>query len=49
MPRLSSSMKYGVTHRVVMELVENYKGEGHCLFRDNYYTFPQLLIDIYCK
>ena len=49
----SSSKKHGVAYRVVMELVDNYEGKGHCLFIDNYYTSPQLLIDlleknIYC-
>ena len=29
-----------------MKLVENYEGKGHCLFTDNYYTSPQLLIDL---
>ena len=29
-----------------MELVKNYEGKGHCLFIDNYYTSPQLLIDL---
>ena len=45
---VSSSKKHGVAYRVVMELVlvENYEGKGHCLFIDNYYTSPQLLIDL---
>ena len=42
----SSSKKHGVAYRVVMELVENYEGKGHCLFIDNYYTSSQLLIDL---
>ena len=41
-----SSKKHGVAYRVVMELVENYEGKGHCLFIDNYCTSPQLLIDL---
>lgn len=43
----------GLGHRVVMDLMEGYRMRGHCLFVDNFYTSPQLLLDllsmgIYC-
>ena len=37
--------KKGVGYRVVMDLMERYQGRGHCLYVDNFYTSPQLLMD----
>ena len=31
-------------HKVVLKLMEQYKGKGHCLFIDNFYTSPSLLL-----
>ena len=39
-------MKKGLGYRVVMELMEQYQGKGHCVFIDNYYTSPDLLLDL---
>ena len=36
----------GLGYRVVMDLMEQYQGKGHCLFIDNFYTTSQLLIDL---
>ncbi len=42
-------MKKGLGHRVVMKLIEQYQGKGHCVFVDNYYTSPQLLLDLLAR
>ena len=36
----------GLSYRVVMELMEPFQGKGHCLFIDNFYTGPKLLLDL---
>ena len=33
-------------HKVVMKLMEPLQGKGHCLFIDNFYTSPSLLLDL---
>ena len=30
--------------KVVLKLMEQYRGKGHCLFIDNFYTSPSLLL-----
>ena len=42
-------MKKGLGYRVVMKLIEQYQGKGHCVFIDNYYTSPQLLLDLLAR
>ena len=39
-------VKKGLGYRVVMKLMEQYQGKGHCVFIDNFYTSPQLLLDL---
>lgn len=39
-------VKKGLGYRVVMKLIEQYQGKGHCVFVDNFYTSPQLLLDL---
>lgn len=34
-------------HKVVIKLMEQYQGKGHCLFIDNFYTSPTLLLDLH--
>ena len=36
----------GLGHRVVMDLMENYRMKGHCLFINNFYISPKLLRDL---
>ena len=36
-------------HRVVIKLIKQYQGKGHCVFVDNYYTSPQLLLDLLAR
>ena len=38
-----------VGHRVVLDLLGPYLGKGHWLFIDNYYTSPELLLDLLAK
>ena len=33
-------MKKGLGYRVVMDLLEQYQGKGHCVYIDNFYTSP---------
>ena len=42
-------MKKGLGYRVVMKLIEQYQGKGHCVFIDNYYTSSQLLLDLLAR
>ena len=42
-------LKHGLGYRVVMDLIEQYQHKGHCLFVDNFYTSPKLLIDLFVK
>lgn len=44
-----STGKDGVGHRVVMDLMDRYHGKGHCVYVDNNYTSPQLLLDLLSK
>lgn len=39
----------GLGHKVVMQLMEAYQGKGHCLFIDNFYTSPALLLELLDK
>ena len=41
--------KKGVGYRVVMDLMEMYQQKNHCLYIDNFYTSPQLLLDLLDK
>ena len=36
----------GVGRKVVMQFMEAYQGKGHCLFIDNFYTSPALLLEL---
>ena len=42
----SVSSENGQTHSTVMELVQKYLQKGHALFTDNFYTSPQLYLDM---
>ena len=42
-------VKKGLGYRVVMKLMEQYQGKGHCVFVDNFYTSPQLLLDLLAR
>ena len=44
----SAGKSAGLGYRVVMDLMENYRMKGHCLFIDNFYTSPMLLRDLLC-
>lgn len=44
-----SSGKMGLGYRVVMALMELYQQKNHCLYIDNFYTSPQLLLDLLDK
>ena len=45
----NNTTKDGVSHKVVMDLMERYQGKGHCLYVDNYYTSPRFLLDLLSK
>ena len=45
----NNTNKDGVSHKVVMDLMEKYQGKGHCVYMDNYCTSPQLLLDLLSK
>ena len=36
----------GAMYHIVMRLLENHLGQGYCVFMDNYYTSPTLLLDL---
>ena len=38
--------KKGVARRVVLDLLNGYQGKNHLLYVDNFYTSPELLIDL---
>ena len=40
---------YCVGYHVVMKLIEQNQGKGHCVYVDNYYTSPQLLLDLLAR
>ena len=42
-------VKKGLGYRLVMKLIEQYQGKGHCVFVDNFYTSPQLLLDLLAR
>ena len=44
-----SCNKMGLGYRVVMDLMELYQQRNHCLNIDNFYTSPQLLLDLLDK
>ena len=39
-------IKKGLGYCVVTDLMEQYQGKGHCVFVDNFYTSPELFIDM---
>ena len=41
-------VKKGLGYRVVMKLIEQYQGKGHCVFVDNYYTSPPVTTGFAC-
>ena len=41
--------KHGRTYDLVMSLMHDYLRKGHILYIDNYYTSPQLLMDLHKK
>ena len=36
----------GVAHRIVIDLLNSFLGKGHWVFTDNYYSSPELFLDI---
>ena len=42
----STDRRTGLSYRVVMDLMMLYQVKGHCLFIDNFYTSPRLLLDL---
>ena len=40
---------HGKTYDLVMELMESYINKGHILYVDNYYSSPQLFLDLFSK
>ena len=38
--------KTNLGQKVVLKLMEQYRGKGHCLFVDNFYTSPSLLLEL---
>ena len=42
----NNTSKDGLSHKVVMNLMERYQGKGHWVYVDNYYTSPQVLLQI---
>lgn len=47
--KVTSAAPKSVGHRVVLDLLGPYLGKGHWLFTDNYYTSPELLLDLLAK
>ena len=44
-----SASKHGKTYDLVMDIMKDYFRKGHILYIDNYYTSPQLLMDLHKK
>ena len=44
-----STSKHGKTYDPVMDIMKDYFRKGHILYIDNYYTSPQLLMDLHKK
>lgn len=47
--KVTSAAPESVGHCVVLDLLGPYLGKGHWLFIDNYYTSPELLLDLLAK
>ena len=47
--KVTSAAPKSVGHCVVLDLLGPYLGKGHWLFTDNYYTSPELLLDLLAK
>ena len=46
---MDNDKKTPVGQKVVLMLMEQYQGKGHCLFVDNFYTSPDLLLQLLDK